>query len=96
MIDPQSNSSRRSFLKATSLVGFGTVVESGIVGRVFAEDQATQNSKGPSGAGLIRPFQVNVPDSELADLRRRILTTRWPEREVVDDASQGVQLDTMQ
>ena len=42
----------------------------------------------------IRPFQVNVPDAELTELRRRIQATRWPDRET--DASQGVQLATMQ
>jgi hypothetical protein len=44
----------------------------------------------------IRPFTVEVPEAELAELRRRINATRWPERETVDDASQGVQLATMQ
>jgi pimeloyl-ACP methyl ester carboxylesterase len=44
----------------------------------------------------IRPFQVNLPEAELKELRKRIDTTRWPERETVTDASQGVQLDTMQ
>ena len=44
----------------------------------------------------IRPFKVNVPEAELAELRRRINATRWPEREAVADASQGVQLATMQ
>src|SRR3954464_13586221 len=44
----------------------------------------------------VRPFQmVSVPDSQLADLRRRINATQWPERETVADASQGVQLATM-
>ena len=44
----------------------------------------------------IRPFHVNVPEAELTELRRRINATRWPERETVTDASQGVQLATMQ
>jgi pimeloyl-ACP methyl ester carboxylesterase len=44
----------------------------------------------------IRPFHVNVPEAELTELRRRINATRWPERETVNDASQGVQLATMQ
>jgi pimeloyl-ACP methyl ester carboxylesterase len=44
----------------------------------------------------IRPFHVNFSDDALADLRRRIAATRWPERELVNDASQGVQLATMQ
>ena len=44
----------------------------------------------------IRPFHVNVPEAELTELRRRINATRWPERETVTDASQGVQLATIQ
>src|SRR5258705_7179546 len=44
----------------------------------------------------IRPFRVDVPDEEVAELRRRIAATRWPERETVADESQGVQLATMQ
>src|SRR5690242_2111150 len=45
----------------------------------------------------IRPFpQVNVPDTELTELRRRINATKLPERETVADASQGVQLATIQ
>jgi pimeloyl-ACP methyl ester carboxylesterase len=49
-----------------------------------------------SGKTGIRPFHVNVPESELTELRRRINATRWPEREAVPDASQGVQLATIQ
>jgi len=44
----------------------------------------------------IRPYQFNFPDAELTDLRRRVNATKWPERELVNDASQGVQLATMQ
>jgi pimeloyl-ACP methyl ester carboxylesterase len=44
----------------------------------------------------IRPFHINVPEADLAELRRRINATRWPEREAVADSSQGVQLATMQ
>jgi pimeloyl-ACP methyl ester carboxylesterase len=44
----------------------------------------------------IRPFHVNIPESELSELRQRILATRWPERETVSDESQGTQLGTVQ
>src|SRR5919205_954837 len=44
----------------------------------------------------IRPFQVEIPEQELAELRRRIGATRWPSSELVADRSQGVQLATMQ
>ena len=50
----------------------------------------------PAG-DAIRPFgSVNVPEEALVDLRRRIAATRWPDRETVTDASQGVQLATIQ
>jgi len=44
----------------------------------------------------IRPFEVHVPDEDLADLRRRVAATQWPEKETVADQSQGVPLATMQ
>ena len=44
----------------------------------------------------IRPFHVNFPDADLTDLKRRIKATRWPNKETVDDDTQGVQLATMQ
>ncbi len=44
----------------------------------------------------IRPFRVDFPDEEVAELRRRVAATRWPERETVTDDSQGVRLATMQ
>ena len=44
----------------------------------------------------IRPFHFEAPQADLVDLRNRIKATKWPEREQVTDASQGVQLATMQ
>ena len=44
----------------------------------------------------MRPFQVEIPEEDLAELRRRIKATRWPSRELVADRSQGVQLATLQ
>ena len=44
----------------------------------------------------IRTFGINVPEEQLVDLRRRIAATRWPDKETVTDATQGVQLATMQ
>ena len=44
----------------------------------------------------IRPFRVEVPEEEIADLHRRLAATRWPSEELVGDRSQGVQLATMQ
>jgi pimeloyl-ACP methyl ester carboxylesterase len=44
----------------------------------------------------IRPFQVDMPEEAIADLRRRIGAMRWPGQELVEDRSQGVQLATLQ
>jgi pimeloyl-ACP methyl ester carboxylesterase len=44
----------------------------------------------------IRPFHFKAPQAALVDLRRRVAATKWPERELVTDATQGVQLATMQ
>ena len=44
----------------------------------------------------VRPFRIDVPEAALVDLRRRVLATRWPDRETVMDQSQGVQLAKIQ
>ena len=44
-----------------------------------------------SGDTSVRPFRFHASEKELTDLRRRIEATRWPEQEMVADASQGVQ-----
>lgn len=73
----------RRGLLAASAVG-------GAVGPVLATPSpAVEDS-------TIRPFRIEVPDAALADLRRRLAATRWPDRETVGDRSQGVQLATMQ
>jgi len=62
----------------------------------FGERTEPQVGGGPADPTAIRPFRVNTPQSALIDLRRRIAAARWPERETVTDASQGVQLATIQ
>jgi pimeloyl-ACP methyl ester carboxylesterase len=47
-------------------------------------------------SAAIRPFRINVSEADLVDLRRRVLATRWPDRETVTDQSQGVQLAKLQ
>lgn len=66
----------------------------GFSGRASAMDTTEQQTISEGTA--ITPFQINVPDAVLADLRRRIDATRWPSRETVPDTSQGVQLAAMQ
>jgi pimeloyl-ACP methyl ester carboxylesterase len=70
---------RRDLLTAAAATGVASIIP----GRVSA------------AAADVRPFQVHFPDEALADLRRRIAGTKWPSRELVSDASQGVQLATM-
>jgi pimeloyl-ACP methyl ester carboxylesterase len=51
----------------------------------------------PAGkADAILPFRVHVPDADLADLKRRLAATRWPDKETVADQSQGAQLANLQ
>src|SRR5450432_2364734 len=58
---------------------------------------ATQpNNQQTNDKNTIRPFHSTVPEADLTELRRRINATKWPERETVTDASQGVQLATTQ
>jgi pimeloyl-ACP methyl ester carboxylesterase len=73
---------------------FGTAAM-GIATSGAASPRPLQLAAAPAGDS-IRPFRgVSVPEEALVDLRRRIAATRWPERETVTDASQGVQLDTI-
>jgi pimeloyl-ACP methyl ester carboxylesterase len=64
-------------------------------GLTTADAPATA-TRAPTADPSIRPFQIHVPDEALADLRRRLQATRWTEKETVSDASQGVQLATIQ
>ncbi|HYP68865.1 MAG TPA: epoxide hydrolase [Thiobacillaceae bacterium] len=108
---PPDDSSRRRFLKANSMLGLAVAFSPGTIGEAWAdstsktpqqEDTMSQTSATPPGSEqaadktAIRPFQVKVPEAELTDLRRRINATKWPDRETVADASQGVQLATIQ
>jgi pimeloyl-ACP methyl ester carboxylesterase len=62
---------------------------------VESNAQSGPDKKATSNAS-IRPFQYHAPDEALADLRRRVKATQWPDREIVNDATQGVQFSTMQ
>jgi pimeloyl-ACP methyl ester carboxylesterase len=72
----------------TSIAAFATAITA-----VLAADGPVTSKEDRSS---IRPFHVNVPEAALTDLRTRINATKWPERETVTDASQGVQLAMMQ
>ena len=51
---------------------------------------------GAAGGQTVRSFTIEVPEADLDDLRARIVATRWPENETVEDFSQGVQLAFIQ
>src|SRR5579872_3161172 len=67
-----------------------TIAAAGAFGLPPAKAQAA------AGDNAIRPFHINVPEAQLVDLRRRVMETRWPDKETVTDQSQGVQLATIQ
>jgi len=68
----------------------GTIIISGVIMTGTSLSTEAQTSE------AIRPFRVNIPEQKLADLKRRILATQWPEQELVKDETQGVQFATMQ
>lgn len=79
---------------AAATVAAGSLGLLGSPERSKARTEVAQQTD--SDATAIRPFRVNIPQAQLTDLRRRINATKWPDRETVNDESQGVQLATMQ
>ena len=77
-----STPTRRSILATSAAAGVAGLMNAGVSAAAEGD--------------VIRPFRINVPEAELTEMRRRIGTTRWPDRETVTDESQGVQLATMQ
>jgi pimeloyl-ACP methyl ester carboxylesterase len=90
--------SRRSGDVVQSRSQAKTVVSDSNKGRKGLEPMSTtMQAKGTATmSDAIRPFRYDAPEQLLVDLRRRLTATRWPERETVADASQGVQLATIQ
>jgi pimeloyl-ACP methyl ester carboxylesterase len=91
---PQTPSRRRFMGVAAAAAVAGALNQ-----LAFADTNQAIADVAQSGSGdktAIRPLHVHAPESQLIDLKRRIKATRWPERETVTDASQGVQLATMQ
>ena len=70
-----------------------------IAGALMAQTNVSYAQREPCSKAVsqeaIRPFKVQVPKKDLADLRKQILATRWPDQEIVGDQSQGVQLATV-
>jgi len=86
----------KTLLAASALVG-GLAMVLPMSAQAQTAAPAMAQAAAPAAADTsIRPFQFHASDEALADLRARILATKWPSRELVDDATQGVQLETMQ
>src|ERR1700744_5500083 len=82
MIHQMAMQTRRDLIAGSAAIGLGLAAAA-------ANEPALAATGGGGGSGSIRPFRVNYPESALADLRRRIVTTRWPEQETVADDTQG-------
>jgi pimeloyl-ACP methyl ester carboxylesterase len=80
---------RPTWIRVALLLG-GTIV------MTQAPANAQAQAKTEGSADAIRPFKVHYSDAELADLKRRVAATKWPDRETVGNPTQGVQLATMQ
>jgi len=89
---------RRFFSVAAATIATGPLGLVALSRRVDAMTEAQTAVAQPAAGGKagVRPFQVKFLDGDLADLRKRINATRWPEPETVTDASQGVQFATIQ
>ncbi|MEX3686544.1 MULTISPECIES: epoxide hydrolase family protein [Paraburkholderia] len=87
--------SRRRFMGATA----AAVAAASLSQLAFSQtlQGITEVKSAPNGdKTAIRPLRVHVPEAQLVDLRRRIKATRWPDKETVNDDSQGVPLAMMQ
>jgi pimeloyl-ACP methyl ester carboxylesterase len=84
--DFEHSQDRRQFLSTAAM---------GIVS-VSAASVFSTHPAPAAESGAIRPFHIDIPREGLVNLRERLMTTRWPDRETVADPSQGVQLKTVQ
>ncbi len=84
---------RLSFL-GLSVLAVPTLAAGLAPGHVQAATPATSGASKSDDA--IRPFRISIPESQLVNLRERVLATRWPDKETVTDQSQGVQLAKIQ
>ena len=89
---------RRTILAASATAGAVSLVPALMRSPDYAFGQTSNpgGSQIATNADAIRPFSIDFPEETLVDLRRRINATKWPDREIVSDTTQGVQLATMQ
>jgi pimeloyl-ACP methyl ester carboxylesterase len=90
---------RRLWLLGTAAMGIAAAGTASLIpSRVAAATSTSASTRDfdASAGDAVRPFRVHVPEEQLADLRRRIAATRWPDQETVGDGSQGPQLAKFQ
>jgi len=73
-----------------------TAAAAGAAGGILGGGSSSAQTVAKSGDAAIRPFHISIQEEVLVDLHRRVAATKWPEAGTVPDASQGVQLATMQ
>jgi pimeloyl-ACP methyl ester carboxylesterase len=81
------------FLVAPLATAMSLVLPAALLGQQSAQAGTQTATREDS---KVRPFRVNVPEEALVDLRRRLAATRWPDRETVNDQSQGIKLAKLQ
>jgi pimeloyl-ACP methyl ester carboxylesterase len=82
-------------MKKSKTMLAGTMVAGAIVMQGAISNGQTETPISSLSSEAIRPFHVHVLEKELSDLRHRILATRWPDKETVNDQSQGIKLDQL-
>jgi len=100
MSSNSSSPTRRSVLAASAAAGAVILLPTHLAAQGGARPSQPSNQGEPqmdmTKADAIRPFTFHAPQAELDDLRQRIKATKWPERETVNDETQGVQFATTQ
>ena len=88
-LGPSSATRRRASTARLCLYALGFAVSMSSSSLAGAQTSAGREA---AGEDHIRPFRASVPDADVAELRRRLVATRWPDKETVADQSQGAQL----
>src|ERR1035437_4167407 len=83
-------------IRRTIMRGISALAAAAVLGVAVLGVPGYAQSGPPVGGDSVRPFHINVPEEQLVDLRQRIAATRWPDKETVNDETQGIRLAEMQ
>ncbi|AZE55362.1 Epoxide hydrolase [Pseudomonas synxantha] len=78
------------------VLGLALIAGSGGAWAAGPAADASVASSASTNPESIRPYRIHVDEAQLTDLKKRIAATRWPDKETVNDVSQGVQLAQVQ